>query len=425
MRRRFALTVLATTSIVVAAFLIPLVVLVREIAVDRAMAEGTADARNVAALIGVLRDPESVRLVVAGYDRDLITTTVRLPDGTVVGPPLPSSAGLAAALEGRAVTTTVGADQEIVVPVETPAGRAVVRTVVPGEALRRGVTQAYVVLGALAVGLLVVAFVVADRFAKWVLRPVGALATVARHLGQGDLGARVGPVGPAELVEVGTALNLLADRIGGLVARERESVADLSHRLRTPLTALRLEAHGLADPGESARMVALVRTLERTATQIIAEARRPADGAAPPRCDAAAVVADRVRFWAPLAEDLGRRMELRLAAGPLPVAAAGTALAAAVDALLENVLAHTPDGTPFAVTLLPRPAGGACLRVADAGPGLSGPEVLARGASAAGSTGLGLDIVRRVAESSGGGVRLTRSATGGAVIEVELGPAAR
>ena len=94
-----------------------------------------------------------------------------------------------------------------------------------------------------------------------------------------------------------------------------------------------------------------------------------------------------------------------------------------MDALLGNVFAHTPDGTSFAVRLAPRPGGGALLVVADAGPGLpQGSPALRRGASGAGSTGLGLDIARRGAEQAGGGLAVGRSTAGGLEVLVELGP---
>lgn len=106
--------------------------------------------------------------------------------------------------------------------------------------------------------------------------------------------------------------------------------------------------------------------------------------------------------WTVLAEDTGRAVTLDVAVtGPMPVGVAADELAAALDALLGNVFAHTPDGTAFAVTLTARIGGGATLTLADDGPGLAADQVR-RGASSGGSTGLGLDIARRVAQSSGG-----------------------
>jgi signal transduction histidine kinase len=90
-----------------------------------------------------------------------------------------------------------------------------------------------------------------------------------------------------------------------------------------------------------------------------------------------------------------------------------------VNALLGNVFAHTPNGTPFHVGLS-AVDGGARLSVADAGPGLPDPGVLRRGVSGSGSSGLGLDIVRRAAERTGGEVRFERSDAGGLRVVVDL-----
>ena len=95
-------------------------------------------------------------------------------------------------------------------------------------------------------------------------------------------------------------------------------------------------------------------------------------------------------------------------------------LAAAADALIGNIFRHTAEGTGFAVTLH---AGHDVVLVffADAGPGIADPgAALRRGSSGAGSTGLGLDIARRVAESTGGGLKIDRSSLGGAQIQLWL-----
>ena len=425
MRRRLATLVLATTSIVVAAFLAPLAVLVREIAIERAVTAGTHDAQSVAAFTGVLADRTQLREVVDGVNQGAVQTSVRLPDGSTVGPPLAASASVTVALSGRAFTAIIPQGREILVPVETGTGRAVVRTLVPGSVLSAGVPRALAVLAALGLALIALAVAVADRLARWTLRPVAALAGTARRLAHGDLSARVEPAGPPELVEVCAAVNLLANRIGELLEQEREAAADLSHRLRTPLTALRLDAHSLADPVESARMVELAAGLERAVNGVIAAARRPVREGMLAACDAVAVVAGRAAYWSPLADDQGRRMAVRLQPGPLWVRLAAEDLAAVVDALLENVFAHTPEGTDFLVAVRSRDGGGARLVVADAGPGLPGQHVAGRGVSRAGSTGLGLDIVRRTARASGGDLLLGPSSGGrGARVEVELGPAA-
>jgi signal transduction histidine kinase len=422
-RRRLAVLVAATTSIVVAAFLVPLILLVREIAVDRAMSAGTNDAQTVAAAVGVLGSTRELQDLVDAVNGGSRSTSVLLPDGRVFGPAFDAaSPSVTLARSGRAFTAVTERGREILVPVETPSGRAVVRTLVPAAQLRRGVIPAWTVSIALGIGLILLAVLVADRLARRTLRPMAEVAATARRLAHGDLSARVRPGGPPELVEVCAALNLLAERIGELLARERESVADLSHRLRTPLTALRLEAHGLSDPEESARMLEMVGSLQRAVDQLIAQARRPVQ-AGMATCDAVEVVRSRVRFWSALAEDQDRRLTLKLPSGARWVRISGAELEGVVDALLDNVFAHTPEGTDFLVCVEPGPSAGTSLVVADSGPGLPTPDAARRGYSLAGSTGLGLDIVRRAAETSGGGLTLGRAATGGAQVRVDLGAA--
>jgi signal transduction histidine kinase len=263
--------------------------------------------------------------------------------------------------------------------------------------------------------LVLLGLIVADRLARSLVRPIVNLSEVSHRLANAELTARAEPDGPPELREVAGALNHLAGRIQELLRQEREQVADLSHRLRTPLTALRLEAEALGEP----RLTAAADSLERAVSGLIRQARRRTDGE-PARCDAAPVVADRVAFWAVLAEDTDRELTASLDPGPLPVALAAEDLAAAADALLGNVFAHTPDGTPFAVRLTAAPSGGAVLIVADQGPGLP-PGLERRGASGGDSTGLGLDIARRAALASGGRLNICAGQDGGAVIEVHLG----
>ena len=140
-----------------------------------------------------------------------------------------------------------------------------------------------------------------------------------------------------------------------------------------------------------------------------------------PSCDAAAVVAGRVAFWSALTEEQNRPATIELADSPLPVRASAEDLGAAVDALLENVIAHTPEGTAFDVRLA-ETARGARLEVSDAGPGLPA-HALVRGRSDRGSTGLGLSIARRCAELSGGEMAVGSSPHGGARVILDLGAA--
>lgn len=419
MRQRLALLVAATTSLMLIAFLVPLALLVRTVAEDRATVRATADVQGIVSVVGTA-DVDTVRLTV-----DQLTAesrrpvTVFLPDGTLLGAAAPRTPAVSLAMRGRSLTADLDGGREIVVAVlGRPEGTAVIRTVVPRSEITAGVTRAWLLLSALGLVLIALGLVVADLLARSLVRPISELSNVSHRLANAELTARASPAGPPELRAVAGALNHLAGRIQELLREERERVADFSHRLRTPLTALRLEADSLRNPDEAARVTAGVDALQRAVTGLIRRARWRSEPAAAARSDAAVVVADRVQFWSVLAEDTGRAVDVDIPAGPLPVGVPADDLAAAVDALLGNVFAHTPDGTAFSVRLAAS-RGEVILTIADAGPGLT-ESLMRRGASGGGSTGLGLDIARRAAQASGGGLELSTGDSGGAVIRLRL-----
>ena len=258
-----------------------------------------------------------------------------------------------------------------------------------------------------------------DRIARRLARSTQDLSSVAERLGSGDLSARVTPSGPPEIVSVGRVLNGLGARVSALLAIERELVADLSHRLRTPITALRLDVDMLAEPTERERMAEHVDELVRAVDAVVWAARHPTSGAPAARCDATLVVADRGRFWGVLAADGGRALQVDVPLAPLVVPVSAADLGAAVDVLVDNVFSHTPEGTGFAL-LVRAVHDGVAVAVDDDGPGLPAESVVARGHSGAGSTGLGLDVARRTAEDVGGRLELGRSAAGGAHVALVL-----
>ncbi len=424
MRRQLLLTVAASTLVVLVAFLVPLAWLIRSSTADRATSEATVGVQPLAAVVGVADTP-TIRLAVDQV-RSAVhePVTVFLGDGEVIGDQRPHSSSVKLAELGRAFSADLpGGAREVLIPVAGRAeGTAVVRVEIPAATLTSGVTTAWLVLGALGLALLALALLVADGLARSFLRPLHSLTETATRLGMGDLAARVLPGGPPEVADAGRAVNRLGSRIQSLLHAERESVADLSHRLRTPISALRLDADDLRDTEERERVSRDVAALSRAVDQLISEARRPVREGVTAACDAVAVVVERAAFWQVLADDTDRRMDVETPGRPLPVRLTAADLANAVDALLGNVFAHTPDGTPIRVALLARPDGGALLMVEDEGPGLPGPQVLRRGESTAGSSGLGLDIVRRSAEASGGVLRLAEGPQGGLRALVELGP---
>ena len=214
------------------------------------------------------------------------------------------------------------------------------------------------------------------------------------------------------------AFNRLVGRIGSLLSSERESVADLAHRLRTPLTALRLDVEALDDRNAAARLEEDGDELERSDDYDIEHARRPVRAGAGTTTDLGAIARERATFWGALAEDQDRRWEVSVEPGTHLVDVNATDLAAAIDAVLGNVFAHTPDGAGFAVVVTTGTIGPR-LVVIDEGPGLPDLSVLERGTSTRQSTGLGLDIARRTVESAGGTLALPND-PGGAQVALEF-----
>ena len=422
MRRRLALLVAATTSVVLLAFTLPLAVQIDHAATNAAIASATDRSQRIVPTVADGSETEIRAEVATVSDPDYVVR-VQLPSGAVVGRPFHTSVPpVDPAL--RATAVRVLGDGRVILdqPVVREDGTAVISTLMSEAVLDAGVWRSWAILGGLAVTLFVLSLVVADRLARSMTRPVTELAETAERLGHGDLTARVEPSGPDEVREVGSALNRLAARIGELLTHEREAVADLSHRLRTPVTALRLDVESLPHGPDRDRLTADVDEMTRQIDVLIREARRPVREGVEARSDACAIVRERVEFWQALAEDQGRRVGLSLPDRPCQVRAGAADLEAALDALLGNVIAHTPEGTAMDVTVTTPAAGGAVVMVCDDGPGISDSTVLERGSSPGGSTGLGLDIARRTAAASGGELTVDRSPTGGTRVVMRLGP---
>ena len=426
MRLRIILLVLAISSLILVSFLVPLALLLQTFAADRATSAATAQAQWLAPLVATLK-PADLSLAIARVNAQdsQETTTVFLPGGQRLGVQAPVSDATGVARTGSSVTRRVAGGEQILVSVQGLAkGTAVIETFVPDSKLRQGVARAWLVLCLIGIGLIALSVLVSAQLARSLLIPLAAVARASELLADGDLTARASDTGPPEVRQVSRGLNRLAARIGELLAHERETLADLSHQLRTPLTALRIDAESLRDEAEMSQLTSDVDALTRRVNELIRAARRPSASGGRIACDAAQVVRDRAAFWQPLAEDQDRFMAIEIETDWLPVGVPAEDLAACVDILLENVFAHTPEGVALGVRLARRAAGGGWLTVADDGAGFDNADLVSRGSSAGGSTGLGLDIARRIAEASGGSLTIGRSPRGGAAITLALGPTA-
>ena len=424
MRRSYVRVALAVTTLVALAFVIPLAMLVQTAAQDRAMREAERQALGLSAVLVVATDRDlvvnSVMSTEAGQQGRLAAHlptlgtvgTSRVGDATVVDVRRRQSADTVPVPGGRAYLRPIALPEGLV---------AVIEVYIPAAAQRSGVALAWLVLTGEAIVLVGVSTLLADRLAARVVRSSRDLARTAAELGAGTLHARVRPSGPREIEDVGGALNLLADRFAELLAAERALAANLSHRLRAPLTALRLNTEGLPAGADRDRQLAVVDRLAKEIDAVIVEAARPLAARPRLRCDLGEVVADRTTFWGALAEDQGRPWRADPPPAGVVVPAAFSMVAEALDVLLGNVFHHTAETAACRVSVHCDPDG-ATVTVDDAGPGFAdAAAAVSRGASGAGSTGLGLDIARRLAADTGGRLTVGRGELGGARVALTLG----
>jgi signal transduction histidine kinase len=282
-----------------------------------------------------------------------------------------------------------------------------VTVIAPSEDVSRRVGGVWIVVAALGAGGLVLALALALVQGRRLARPLERLAAVSARLGNGDFSARTSRSGLPEVDAVGAALDTAAARIARLLAAERGFSADVSHQLRTPLTALQLRLEELtrlsdgAAREEALEALAQGERLEQVVADLLALARR--ERREPEHLDAAEVARQHGRTWAPLFARDGRRLTIH-AKAPLAVVASRGGVGQAIDVLLDNALRHGAGAA--ALTAFAR-NGEVVLQVSDGGPGVP-PErahdVFERGTG--NGSGLGLAVARALIEDDGGRIRL-------------------
>ena len=259
--------------------------------------------------------------------------------------------------------------------------------------------------------------------ARSITRRLEMLRDGVDRFGQGDLSARVCVYGRDEVAEVGRSFNASAERIEALVTHQKRVLANASHELRSPLARLRMAVE-LLDDGSPERL-ALIEEAARDIDELdalvgdVLLAARLESGEAPRRQEAV----DLAEILAEEAQKIGLPLELP----PAPLRGDPAMLRRLVRNLLENARRHGGG----AVEAWIEPAEGALrLVVADRGPGVPESErerifePFHRAAGHAegkdGGAGLGLSLVREIAEAHGGAARVLPREGGGSRFEVVL-----
>jgi signal transduction histidine kinase len=268
------------------------------------------------------------------------------------------------------------------------------------------------------VGLLVVlsggtGMIVAGLTARRLADPLRYVAARAARLGAGDFRPDPQRHAVSELDRVADALDASGAALSHLVQRERELVGDVSHQLRSRLTALHLRLEALAvtdDPEVAEEAMAALEQAEQLSDVLddllaAATAARARDAEPLDVSDTLSRVA--AEWREPLRSE-GRTLRLRVPDGLL-ARATPARLREAIGVLLDNALRHG-EGT---VTLAARQGTNTVVvEVGDSGSGVPDqlvPHVFERGFSAGGSTGVGLALARALIEADGGRLELSKA----------------
>jgi signal transduction histidine kinase len=287
-------------------------------------------------------------------------------------------------------------------------------------------------LAGVAVVVLVAMAGIGWAIARSVTRPLRTLDAAAARFATGDLApVEPDPSAPPEIAVLGDTMNTMARRLDRLLAEHREFVADASHQLRTPLTALRLRLENLQSAAATAEdeeaLGAAIEETNRLAALVadLLQLARAEESAAPEAVDLVALAADRVDTWSAVADATEVRLDLDAPAGPVLASSVPGGVEQILDNLIDNAVEVAPPGSRVSVSI----SRGTVMHelvVGDDGPGLSDEgkeralERFWRADRGAPGTGLGLPIAAALARASGGGLELRDGPSGGLSVRVTL-----
>lgn len=251
------------------------------------------------------------------------------------------------------------------------------------------------------------------------LRPLQELSSRIEHIDV-DAGQTLEPRQPyRELVTTVSAINALAQRLQRQVERERRFASDVAHELRTPLTALVWQARRASESQGGADQAQALQHIERDAlragrilTQLLALARAQNLAAGPQTHVELGLLAQQVvQEHVALAYERGQDLALAAPEYPVHVRGEATMLELALRNLVDNALRHNPPGASAEVRLEATEQGAVTLAVYDSGEPcgpapLPSPTSGTRQAAAPEAPdrqglGIGLTLVRRIAQSHG------------------------
>jgi signal transduction histidine kinase len=335
-------------------------------------------------------------------------------DSAAIALAVPAGGSLVVAVPGAPVQTVGTVESPDILSESLPFGQGGTITLSePISVMRTQQAQVVVIVMLLVVLSVGTGAVVATVTARRLAGPLLDVAERAARLGAGDFRRTPHRHGIPELDRVSDVLDTSAGALADLVQRERALVGDVSHQLRSRITALTLRLDELSThPDPSARREALA-ALEQTEklSEVLDElldAARAARAAGAEPMDLRSGLTQVADEWRPALESAGRRLKLRVPDGLL-ARVTPARIREAVGALVDNAL-HHGGGT---VTISAREGANALVvEVSDTGAGIPEelvPHVFDRGVSVQSSTGLGLALARALVEADGGRLELSRA----------------
>ncbi|WP_371578402.1 ATP-binding protein [Streptomyces sp. NBC_01314] len=288
---------------------------------------------------------------------------------------------------------------------------------------------------ALALLVLLAAAIIGVFAARRLTAPLRQLNEMASKMSDGDLTARSPVTGPQETQTLARTLNQAGERLDTLIASQRIFVADASHQLRTPLTALRLSLDNIADGTDDEfvredveQATAEVVRMSRLVNGLLVLARAEAKVTAAEPLSLREIIQERLDVWRPAADERGVTITLRGSADGRPfVLASPGHLDQVLDNVLSNALEVSPDGAAITVSMETR-GDEVVLSVLDEGPGMSDAEKSrafdrfwrGQGLTGRSGSGLGLAVVKQLVTDDNGTVALKDAPGGGLCVALTL-----
>ena len=460
MTSRLMLSYLALTLVILLVLGIPLGVFFRTLEVDRLTAATERDAATLATLVeedletGSQVDPSvadrysdstGARVVVTDADGISVIDTEAPIDRDLSTRPEIDQALSGGSSTGTRRSDTLDDDLLFVSAPVASGGRVygAVRITLGTHELDERVGRFWLGLAAMGLLVLAVAATVGWAMARWVGRPVRLLVSTAERFSTGDLAAEPEqPGAPAEIAGLQRHMNDMAEQLDARMTQQRQFVADASHQLRTPLTALRLRlenteeaiaalgsAEGMDPDTQRVETAAAIAEVDRLSELVASLLRLAAAEHRPGSLEVADLVAltrDRADTWAALAEVEGVELSFETTEGRVDALAVGGGVEQVLDNLIDNAVSAAAERNGHVWLRVGSDQQGPWLVVADNGPGLGDEEKnraldrFWRGDPSRFGTGLGLPIAEELLRSVGGTLSLADAPEGGLEVTVRL-----